>query len=262
MSYKLAVYALDTSSYLTVPFAEDGVKAGFPSPSTDYMSSPIDLNAVLVKHPSNTFILQAEKDLLPEAGIFSGDLLVFDLLIKPRQSDVIAYTIDGEFRLQRYGAAEGMDGVSIWGVLTAGIKINRESVYWDIVPEELLPEEIFKLRLTYLVKEKILGKVDLNKILIKNPPSTFITVVDGDSMKGEFIEDKDLLVVDKLLEHYDGCLAVCYLDGEFTLKRVNIEEGIAWLMPANPDYPKIRITESDDLRIWGIVAAVIKRWRV
>lgn len=144
----------------------------------------------------------------------------------------------------------------------ARIKINRESVYWSVVPEEILSEEIARLRLPYLVQNQIIGKVDLNKILIKNPASSFITRVNGNSMRDEFIEDKDLLIVDKLLDHYDGCLAVCYLDGDFTLKRVIVEDNVAWLMPANPDYPKIRISEGDDLRIWGIVTAVIKRRRM
>lgn len=261
MKKRLSVYVLDTSSYLTVPFAEEGVRAGFPSPATDYMSKPIDLNAVLVKHPSNTFILQPDQDLAPEHGVLAGDILIFDRSIKPGKGDLIAYTLDGELKLEYFCSASVVEEVTVWGALTTVIKINRESVYWDIVPGEILPEEISKLKLPYLVVEQIIGKVDLNKVLIKNPASTFITVVAGDSMKDELINDKDLLVVDKLLEHYDGCLAVCYLDGGFTLKRVKVEDGAAWLMPANPDYPKIRIAEGDDLRIWGIVTAVIKRWR-
>ncbi|WP_195647329.1 S24 family peptidase [Bacteroides ovatus] len=261
MNQKYAIYALDTSGYLTVTFAEEGVRAGFPSPASDYMSKPIDLNAVLVRHPSNTFILQADQDLAPEQGVLAGDILIFDRSIKPGKGDMIAYTLDGELKLEHYGAAS-IEEVVVWGTLIAVIKINRESVYWDIIPGEILPEEISKLKLPYLVIEQIIGKVDLNKVLIRNPASTFITVVAGDSMKDEFINDKDLLVVDKLLEHYDGCLAVCYLDGGFTLKRVKMEDGAAWLMPANPDYPKIRIAEGDDLRIWGIVTAVIKRWRI
>lgn len=262
MKKGLSIYALDTSGYLAVPYAEDGVQTGFPSPATDYISKPIDINSILVKHPSNTFIIQADEDFFPEVGIMSGDILVFDRSIMARQADIIAYTSDGEFKLMRKEAAGDIAGLSVWGVLTAVIKINRESVYWDIVPEDILPEEISKLKLPYLVQEQIIGKVDLNKILIRNVPSTFITVVSGNSMKDEFIEDKDLLVVDKLLEHYDGCLAVCYLDGGFTLKRVKVEEGAAWLMPSNPEYPRIRIEEGDDLRIWGIVSAVIKRWRM
>lgn len=262
MNKKLTIYALDISNHLSIAFTEEGVQAGFPSPATDYMSQPIDLNTVLVKHPSNTFILQAEEDLAPTEGILSRDILIFDRSINPKHDDMIAYAIDGDFQLARKDKGANIEGISIWGVLTAVIKINRESVYWSVVPEEILSEEIARLRLPYLVQNQIIGKVDLNKMLIKNPASTFITRVNGNSMRDEFIEDKDLLIVDKLLDHYDGCLAVCYLDGDFTLKRVTVEDNVAWLMPANPDYPKIRISEGDDLRIWGIVTAVIKRRRM
>lgn len=261
MKRKLSIYAIDTNSHLPIAFTEDGVQAGFPSPATDYMSQPIDLNTVLVQHPSNTFVLQANEDLVPEEGITSRDLLIFDRSLRPSHDDMIAYTIDGNFCMTKRDAAD-IGGIPIWGVLTAVIKINRESVYWDIVPEDLLPEEYARLKLPYLVQDQIIGKVDLNRVLIKNPASTFITKVNGNSMKDEFIEDKDLLIVDKLLDHNDGCLAVCYLDGDFTLKRVRVDDNVAWLMPANPDYPKIRISEGEDLRIWGIVTAVIKRRRI
>lgn len=62
--------------------------------------------------------------------------------------------------------------------------------------------------------------LDLNRTLVRNPASTFFARVDGDSMKDDCIRDGDLLVVDKSMEPYDGCVAVCFLDGEFTLKRV------------------------------------------
>ena len=61
--------------------------------------------------------------------------------------------------------------------------------------------------------------LDLNRELIKNPASTFYARVSGLSMIDEGINDGDLLVIDKSIDPYDGCLAVCYIDGEFTLKR-------------------------------------------
>ncbi|MFR6634324.1 MAG: LexA family protein [Alistipes onderdonkii] len=58
--------------------------------------------------------------------------------------------------------------------------------------------------------------LDLNRELIRNPGATFFARVAGDSMQDDGIADGDLLVVDKSLEAYDGCVAVCFLDGEFT----------------------------------------------
>lgn len=70
--------------------------------------------------------------------------------------------------------------------------------------------------------------IDLNKELIKHPASAFLGRVIGDSMKDEGIEEGDVLIIDKSLELMNGNLAVCYLDGEFTVKRVMLEPGAAW----------------------------------
>ena len=48
--------------------------------------------------------------------------------------------------------------------------------------------------------------LDLNRELIKNPASTFYARVSGLSMIDEGINDGDLLVIDKSIEPYDGCL--------------------------------------------------------
>ncbi len=64
------------------------------------------------------------------------------------------------------------------------------------------------------------GSLDLNSLVIKHPEATFFARVEGDSMKDEGITEGDILVVDKAIESYDGCLAIAYIDGEFTLKRV------------------------------------------
>lgn len=78
--------------------------------------------------------------------------------------------------------------------------------------------------------------IDLNKELIKHPASTFFGRVVGDSMRDEGIEEGDILVIDKSLELQDDDLAVCFIDGDFTVKRVRIEPNAVWLIPANPKY--------------------------
>jgi len=100
--------------------------------------------------------------------------------------------------------------------------------------------------------------IDLNKHLIKHPAATFYGRVKGESMIDAGIGDGDLLVIDKSLEPTDGKIAVCYIDGEFTLKRIKIDTDCCWLMPANDKYSPIKITSENDLRIWGIVTNVIK----
>lgn len=100
--------------------------------------------------------------------------------------------------------------------------------------------------------------IDLNRHLIAHPSATFYGRVKGQSMKDAGIHDGDLLVIDKSLEPASGKIAVCSLDGDFTLKRIRIDGGELWLMPANESYSPIKVGECSDLRIWGIVTFVIK----
>lgn len=103
--------------------------------------------------------------------------------------------------------------------------------------------------------------IDLNKELIKHPASTFFGKVVGDSMKDEGIEEGDILVIDKSLELMNEDLAVCFIDGEFTVKRVRLEQDVAYLIPSNPDYPTIKVTADNDFMVWGIVTYTIKKNR-
>ena len=101
--------------------------------------------------------------------------------------------------------------------------------------------------------------LDLNRKLIKNPASTFYARVSGLSMVDEGINDGDLLVIDKSIEPYDGCLAVCYIDGEFTLKRFERHDSYGLLIPANRDFKPIKVTAENDFCIWGVVTYLIKK---
>ncbi len=103
------------------------------------------------------------------------------------------------------------------------------------------------------------GSLDLNSLVIKHPEATFFARVEGDSMKDEGITEGDILVVDKAGEPYDGSLAVAYIDGEFTLKRVRMEPDRILLVPANPKYPVIEIATGQDFAVWGVVKWVIKQ---
>lgn len=103
------------------------------------------------------------------------------------------------------------------------------------------------------------SRIDLNDIIIKNPEATYYAKVDGDSMKDAGIADGDILVVDKSIEAQNGHVAVCFLNGEFTLKRLKITHDEVWLMPENNLYKPIKVEEESDFRIWGVVTYVIKK---
>lgn len=101
-------------------------------------------------------------------------------------------------------------------------------------------------------------KIDLNTELIKHPMATYYGRVKGVSMKNAGIDDGDLLIIDKSLEPCDGKIAVCFLDGEFTAKRIRIKNKTVVLFPENDDYSPIVVGPDNDFIVWGIVTHVIK----
>ncbi len=101
-------------------------------------------------------------------------------------------------------------------------------------------------------------RINLNKEFIKNQDTTFILKVKGHSMKNIGIFDDDFIIVDKSLEPQNGKIAVCQIDGEFTIKRIKIERKVVWLIAENEDYAPIKVTAENELIIWGIVIHSIR----
>jgi DNA polymerase V len=101
-------------------------------------------------------------------------------------------------------------------------------------------------------------RVSLDEELIKNKSTTFFAKVKGHSMKNAGIYDGDLLVIDKSLEPQDGKIAICQIDGEFTVKRIKKEKDMVWLVAENEEYQPIKVTVENELMIWGIVVHSIK----
>jgi DNA polymerase V len=108
-------------------------------------------------------------------------------------------------------------------------------------------------------EEYIELSLDLNKSLVNHPHSTFFGRVKGHSMRDAGIYDGDILVIDKSLSPANGKQAVCYIDGEFTIKTLKVDKTGVWLMPANPEYQPVKITEENDFVVWGIVTYVIHK---
>jgi DNA polymerase V len=78
-------------------------------------------------------------------------------------------------------------------------------------------------------------------------------------MIGAGIDDGDIMVIDRSLEPKNNKIAVCFLDGEFTVKRIKVNKEEVFLMPENKLFEPIKITEENQLIIWGIVTYVIKK---
>ena len=102
-------------------------------------------------------------------------------------------------------------------------------------------------------------RISLDRELVKNREATFYARVDGDSMIGAGLEDGDLLVIDRSLNPVNGKIAVCLIDGDFTVKRIKKEKDKLYLMPENKKYKPIELKEENELIIWGVVEYVIKK---
>ncbi|EJD8699236.1 translesion error-prone DNA polymerase V autoproteolytic subunit, partial [Salmonella enterica] len=83
------------------PFFSYLVPCGFPSPAADYIEQRIDLNELLVSHPSSTYFVKATGDSMIDAGINDGDLLVVDSSRTAEHGDIVIAAVDGEFTVKR-----------------------------------------------------------------------------------------------------------------------------------------------------------------
>ena len=102
-------------------------------------------------------------------------------------------------------------------------------------------------------------RISLDQEVVKNEEATFYARVAGQSMQGAGLDDGDLLVIDRSKEPEDNAIAVCFIEGEFTVKRLKVEASCIYLMPENPNYKPIKVTEDQQLIIWGVVTYVVKK---
>jgi len=141
--FGLEIYIADTSSAIALPYADQGIQAGFPSPAQDYISETIDLNLELIRHPAATFYGKVCGDSMIEEGIEPGDILIIDRSLEPENGDLTVCSVDGEFTVKRIRfekdrvwlipSNELFDPIlitpdcrfTVWGVVTHTIKNNR-----------------------------------------------------------------------------------------------------------------------------------------
>ena len=102
-------------------------------------------------------------------------------------------------------------------------------------------------------------RISLDRELVKNKEATFYARVSGDSMVGAGLDDGDLLVIDRSKNPENGKIAICLVDGEFTVKRIKKEKNKLSLIPENKKYKPIELKEESELIIWGVVEYVIKK---
>lgn len=130
------VFTPDLSTDCELPVFLERVPAGFPSPAGDYIEGKLDLNEHLVKHPAATFYVRVTGDSMIEKGIHSGDLLIVDRSLEPKDRNIIIAVLDGELTVKQLEKRKGklrllpanknyepievseQQSFEIWGVVT------------------------------------------------------------------------------------------------------------------------------------------------
>lgn len=113
MSRPLIIYSPDLSTTVPLPYADGGVRAGFPSPAQDYLDRTLDLNSDLIHHPAATFYARVQGDSMTGAGIDEGDVLIIDRALDPEDNDIVVAFINGEFTIKYIDLSQRENGV-IW----------------------------------------------------------------------------------------------------------------------------------------------------
>lgn len=162
-----------------------------------------------------------------------------------------------------------LEDVSLQGMRKCAIACERRTIMEEFIPHRIDEESGFEGRLLGDVKagfpspaEDMREKLDLIRLLVKHKASTFFFRVNGVSMVDAALDEGDIIIVDRAIEPYNQCKAVCYIDGEYTVKRVELHEHGARLLPANENnkqYKPIEVSADNEFIIWGVVTYVIKK---
>jgi DNA polymerase V len=105
------------------------------------------------------------------------------------------------------------------------------------------------------------GPLDLTEHLITDHAATFVVRASGDSMTEAGISDGDELLVDRSLTPADGDVVVAVVDGELTVKRLDLTPAGVVLRAENPAYPPLVVPELSDVQVWGVVTFCLHHLR-
>jgi len=167
---------------------------------------------------------------------------------QPSKTDFIRTSIEHELR-----AMEAIPG-TMGQVVPASRVVPLHLPYFDIRVVAGFPIP--------LDNDEKSQDIDMLRLLCPHPEASYLIRVDGDSMIDAGVLSGDIVIVDKSRRDPGPHeIAVCELNGEYTLKHFLEEEGQGWLVPANPDYPRIPIAEGDNFSVWGTVTYIIHKAR-
>jgi len=105
------------------------------------------------------------------------------------------------------------------------------------------------------------GPIDLTSMLVEDQAATFIVRASGHSMTGAGISDGDELLVDRSKRPQHGDVIVAVLDGELTVKRLELTAAGVVLRSENSEHPDIVVAELSDLQVWGVATYCLHHLR-
>ncbi len=137
MTVKIIGKLTDEGEPVLLSLYSDRVKAGFPSPATDYVQNRIDLNTLLIRHPATTYLVEVEGDSMIDIGIYPNDILVVDRALTASNKDIVVALVDDGFAAKQlilgdtiilrslndnYADIEVKGSLELFGVVASGIR--------------------------------------------------------------------------------------------------------------------------------------------
>jgi len=230
---------------------------GFASPAEDYIEKPLDINDLLVLHPSQTYLYTVGDTSLLGLGMLPGDRLLIDRAIDAAPGSMVWTTWEGETaikRLQRerdrlFLTAGDADDAPLELPLPG--QLSLDGVVTTVIRHLLAPPAV-------PAQHAALERVpDLNTLLVANPTATFFSYVSGNSMVKAGIHAGDVLVVDRSLDASHGAVVIAVLAGGLAIKRLLFSQGHRFMATGDPDLPPVEVGPQTQLHIWGIVTYAI-----
>jgi len=223
---------------------------------------------IIKKEIAKGSIKNALNLLLNDEGIANSQFYDKIILISLKYELIMETSIQGTVKLDEYQIAQSQIGVQLL-LLLERMNKNKEWLKQSVLEVFCTSLEITRKQLFFeegvsaghiTFAEGVKNSMDLNLELIRNPSSTFYIRVNGDSMKDLKIHNGNLLIVDSSLPPQNGDIAVCGIDGECTVKQLKIEKDCCWLIPANEDYEPIKVDDSNNFIVYGIVTSVTQNF--
>ncbi|HEX4799149.1 MAG TPA: translesion error-prone DNA polymerase V autoproteolytic subunit [Candidatus Paceibacterota bacterium] len=130
-----------SDSQVNIPMYGSRPQAGFASVGDEHIERVLDINDLVIKHPASTFFVRVEGDSMEGAGIYSGDVLVVDKAIAPKDGHIVVGAVLGELLVKRLRArsttfelhseneryapivVSEQDDCHIWGVVVGSVRV-------------------------------------------------------------------------------------------------------------------------------------------